>query len=541
MNRILIVSVLIIFPHMFTGGDIHGDDYRSTGPAPCYTLPLFLSCQADIVDFGDAPESYGSANHEIDGRNYLGGAPDGEPANQPSPEADADDLQGYDDEDGVSFPELSQGTTVTVPVKISGFAYLNVWIDWNGDGDFKDSGERVISDNLRITGTAYLSVTVPGNAVISKPTFARFRFGPRSTSKPTYGSSGSATYGEVEDYMIKILCLPPNAPSVGEIMNPNCEGNTGSVVLNGLPETGTWTLTRLPDNTITTGTGPTTTISGLNPGTYNFTVTNANGCTSQVSSDVVISLDPGSTPSVIITDPAPVCAPGTADLTAEEITSGSTEDLIYSYWTDAAASIPYNTPEEATEGTYFIKGTTATGCSAIEPVTVSVYQRPKAFAGDDQVLEFLFTTKLDAVMTGANLTGNWSVITGSGQIAVPEDPKATVTNLSPDENVLSWTVTNGVCPPSVDYMLITVKDLVIPTLITPDMNGKNDYFVIKGIETFGKTSLTVCDRRGAVVYETEDYNNNWSGFDYSGNQLPNDTYFFLLKPGIGRSIKGYIV
>ncbi|MCJ7820442.1 MAG: gliding motility-associated C-terminal domain-containing protein, partial [Bacteroidales bacterium] len=354
-------------------------------------------------------------------------------------------------------------------------------------------------------------------------------------------SSGSATYGEVEDYMIKISCLPPNAPSVGEITNPTCEGTTGSVVLNGLPETGMWELTRLPDNTVTTGTGPTTTISGLDPGTYTFTITNADGCTSQLSSDVVISLDPGSTPALIITDPEPVCAPGTADLTAEEITSGSTADLIYSYWTDAAASITYNTPEAATAGTYFIKGTTATGCSAIEPVTVTVYQRPVASAGDDQVLEFLFTAKLDADMTGEDLAGNWSVITGSGQTEDPEDPKTTVNNLSSGENVLSWTVTNSVCPPSVDYILITVMDLVIPTLITPDMNGKNDYFIIKGIETFGKTALTVCDRRGAVVYENKDYDNTWSGFDYKGNPLPNDTYFFLLKPEIGKSIKGYIV
>jgi gliding motility-associated-like protein len=93
----------------------------------------------------------------------------------------------------------------------------------------------------------------------------------------------------------------------------------------------------------------------------------------------------------------------------------------------------------------------------------------------------------------------------------------------------------------VDYILITIKDLVIPTLITPDMNGKNDYFIIKGIETFGKAALTVCDRRGAVLYENTDYDNTWSGFDYKGNPLPNDTYFFLLKPEIGKSIKGYIV
>lgn len=58
------------------------------------------------------------------------------------------------------------------------------------------------------------------------------------------------------------------------------------MVLNGLPATGTWTLIRTPGGTITAGTGSSTTISGLAPGTYTFTVTNTFGCISPVSSPV---------------------------------------------------------------------------------------------------------------------------------------------------------------------------------------------------------------------------------------------------------------
>jgi len=609
------------------GRDSPGDKFLSANHPDLSPLPVMFYQIADAVDYGDAPLSYGSADHGIDGAHYLGSQPDADEANQPSSDADADDLNGFDDEDGVTFPEMYPGARVTISIKVTGLAYLNVWVDWNGDGDFGDSGERIVSNSLRNTGTANISVTVPVNAIVSRPTFARFRFGPNSTTKPTYGSSGSATFGEVEDYQIKISCVPPEPPAVGEITQPDCEVSTGSVTLNGLPEAGTWTLTRYPGGIITTGTGISTTVpglvegtynftvanslgcnsdlssdivinpqpttpaapvpgtvtnptcevptgsvvldglpseglwtltrlpgsikstgtgtstnvSGLGQGTYNFTVANAGGCISLVSSDVVIGLDPGPNPTIIITNPAPVCSPSTVDLTDAEITRGSTADLIYSYWTDAVASRPFATPTQATNGTYYIKGTTISGCYDIKPVIVSVYQNPTAYAGPDMVLEYIFYTTLQADEPGINLTGNWSLIKGSGQFADPGDAKTTVSNLAVGENILSWAVTNGVCRPSIDYVSITVLDLVIPTLITPDMNGKNDYFVIKGIETLGKTSLIVCDRRGAVVYESKDYDNKWFGFDYNGNPLPDDTYFFLIKRENGKSLKGYLV
>jgi hypothetical protein len=63
---------------------------------------------------------------------------------------------------------------------------------------------------------------------------------------------------------------------------------TGSVVLNGLPATGTWTIIRTPGGTVTIGRGTSSTISGLDAGTYTFTVTNASGCISAASSVVGI-------------------------------------------------------------------------------------------------------------------------------------------------------------------------------------------------------------------------------------------------------------
>jgi len=84
-------------------------------------------------------------------------------------------------------------------------------------------------------------------------------------------------------------CTPPSAPTIGVITQPTCSTATGSVVLNDLPATGTWTLTRTPGGITTTGTGTSKTITGLTNGTYTYTVTNETGCISGASGNIVIN------------------------------------------------------------------------------------------------------------------------------------------------------------------------------------------------------------------------------------------------------------
>jgi gliding motility-associated-like protein len=57
----------------------------------------------------------------------------------------------------------------------------------------------------------------------------------------------------------------------------------------------------------------------------------------------------------------------------------------------------------------------------------------------------------------------------------------------------------------------------------------------------GKTSLTVFNRWGAMVFEKHEYDNSWDGVDDKENPLPEDTYFYILKPEQGNTIKGYVV
>ncbi len=97
----------------------------------------------------------------------------------------------------------------------------------------------------------------------------------------------------------------PTPPVVGTITQPTCVLATGSVVLSGLPSSGTWILTRYSGTVTTSGVGTSTTIAGLPSGasliSYNYTVTNAAGCTSALSANVDINPQPPLPPAPVQT------------------------------------------------------------------------------------------------------------------------------------------------------------------------------------------------------------------------------------------------
>ncbi len=59
---------------------------------------------------------------------------------------------------------------------------------------------------------------------------------------------------------------------------------------------------------------------------------------------------------------------------------------------------------------------------------------------------------------------------------------------------------------------------------TPNGDGKNDYFAIKGLENYRSNELKIFDRWGRMVYTAVDYKNDWAG-----NGLDMATYMYYLK------------
>jgi len=86
--------------------------------------------------------------------------------------------------------------------------------------------------------------------------------------------------------------------------------------------------------------------------------------------------------------------------------------------------------------------------------------------------------------------------------------------------------------------LLLEERLEAPVLITPNDDGKNDYFIIKGIKTSENNSLVIFNRAGNIVYKKENYDNTWSGESNSGKKLISDTYFYNFING-SATLTGY--
>jgi len=178
--------------------------------ARCASAPLIDEDSPSDIDFGDAPSSYGTlladngARHLLDGETYMGlTAPDGDYDGYSGADSDDSSIinnESFDDEDGVNFvTALEIGLDSVITVYASRDGVLNAWFDWNGDGDFADSGEQTFTNVELQSGINIVSLRVPDNAAAGS-SWSRFRFSQQSGLNYAGGSSS----GEVEDHPINI-------------------------------------------------------------------------------------------------------------------------------------------------------------------------------------------------------------------------------------------------------------------------------------------------------------------------------------------------
>ncbi len=82
-------------------------------------------------------------------------------------------------------------------------------------------------------------------------------------------------------------------------------------------------------------------------------------------------------------------------------------------------------------------------------------------------------------------------------------------------------------------------DINIPNAFSPNGDGINDVFVIRGVRK--NSTLNIFNRLGKEVYRSDSYENDWDGRDVNGEKLKTDTYWYILKmPGMPVVFKGYI-
>ena len=210
-------------------------------------------------DYGDAPFSGQTLLADNGARHFLG---------RPGPtlgsvqvdaetledNAFSDDLDGTDDEDGVSFVndgKLFVDTRAEVAVTLGNVSadgnLLDAWIDFDGDAILEPHEQVFDSLDLGSTsGTQILEFEVPFDAV-NGVTHARFRISSTGGLEP----HGAAIDGEVEDHLVTIQSdvpqflhlvgvdfgasngtSPNRWTTISEIPTPSAEGVTTSNLIS---------------------------------------------------------------------------------------------------------------------------------------------------------------------------------------------------------------------------------------------------------------------------------------------------------------------
>lgn len=107
-------------------------------------------------------------------------------------------------------------------------------------------------------------------------------------------------------------------------------------------------------------------------------------------------------------------------------------------------------------------------------------------------------------------------------------------------------ISNAGCSGDIKSGVVTVADFFIPDGFSPNGDGINDLFVIRGILSYPNNSFVIFNRWGNRVFEASPYQNTWDGRStigvrIGGDELPVGTYFYVLDLKNGSAIyKGTI-
>jgi hypothetical protein len=123
----------------------------------------------------------------------------------------------------VTPTDVFPGFTYTLRFTVASYdQYVDVWIDFNGDGDFYDTGEKVYS-----TGSSYLyygsqysvNITIPVSATPGQ-TRLRIMGNYYGMGVPAGNPCGPVNYGDTEDYPLNIQALSGFDLAVTKLNSP---------------------------------------------------------------------------------------------------------------------------------------------------------------------------------------------------------------------------------------------------------------------------------------------------------------------------------
>jgi gliding motility-associated-like protein len=311
-----------------------------------------------------------------------------------------------------------------------------------------------------------------------------------------------------------------------EVVDATCGLCNGSISLSIIGGTPPYTIqwlgpTAIPDDE----TNPT----DLCAGEYDALITDAEGCFVIIEMEVLgpLAIEIGA----VVQNP--LCfedCNGSIDLT---ITNGEAPLLFE--WTDASGNSLGNQEDldDLCQGTYSVEVTDANGCVQVADYGLS-HPDSLTINGFSPLLNNGYNVSdpggndgtIETDVTGGtpDYSYDWEGPTPiDGDESMPE-------GLTAGEYLLTITDANG-CMKDTVIVVIEPDDLALPTGLTPNGDGDNDYYVILGIDQHPNNTFQVFNRWGNLVYDVSGYNNEWNGQNNNEEDLPDGTYFVVFEAG----------
>ncbi|MFT3678758.1 MAG: PKD domain-containing protein [Ferruginibacter sp.] len=283
--------------------------------------------------------------------------------------------------------------------------------------------------------------------------------------------------------------------------------------------------------------GATATVSPLINTTYSLKATDDIGCTNNASVLVNV-IQPL---SITVVQPAAQCL-------GKDITLKVTGGARYQWIGNTTGIANINSgettvvPPATGNHTYTVTGTDANECFS-DTTQITVTSLPLPAVNINPVGEIVFGSgvTLNAITDADVVQWQWSP---SKYLSCTSCPSPVSTPMEPMNYKLTVTNRNGCSFSGNVSIAFQCKEAVvmIPGAFSPNNDGLNDYFMIRGIATVNW--LQIYNRMGNLVFEKRNFNagdnaNGWDGY-YKGNPADPGTYVYFAEikcPGGSAFIK----
>ncbi|MBL7105506.1 MAG: gliding motility-associated C-terminal domain-containing protein [Bacteroidales bacterium] len=258
--------------------------------------------------------------------------------------------------------------------------------------------------------------------------------------------------------------------------------------------------------------------TGLFPGQYFVTVTDDHDCPS-INENIIISELPELVFELDGTDL--ICYnDSSGTITIFNLTGGTGNYTDYSWFKDNTLFVNAQNLENVQAGDYTLTITDDYGCFSSKGITIN--EPDELTLNLKGINGTIGLGSIDLTVSGGINPYNylWST-------------EATTEDIGPlGGGEYSVIVTDEHGCEALSSIFVEVRFRVLaPTAFSPNGDGINDYFRVRGLGTDLHTfDLTIFDRWGAIVFETNDFDTFWNGKrNNTGEDLPVEVYTWLIS------------